>query len=204
MEDIGIQAGAGGASNSTLVAGGAIGSDGQTTAASAELTRERPNYFTYKELTQYFLYDGNWKYLFATSACWFLLDFAFYGLGINSPRQLAAIWASHPAEPSESLVAGWQDAFDLQTNLYTKLFRDAKQYIITISTGSLLGSVILIYLIDKMRRKTWLIVSFLILAITFAITAATLRAVEFRGQHWLTVTLYIIFQFFFNLGEFPG
>ncbi|KAH0556496.1 hypothetical protein GP486_005607 [Trichoglossum hirsutum] len=179
-------------------AGGAPG--GAVAAGNAALERERPNYFTREELNQYFLRDGSWRYLFATSACWFLLDFAFYGLGINSPRQLAAIWASPPAQPQKSPVAGWQDAFDPETNLYTKLFHDAKQYVITISIGSLLGSFILIYLIDKIRRKAWLVISFLILAIAFAITAATLRAVEFHGPHWLTVALYMVCQFFFNLG----
>ncbi|KAF7718621.1 Repressible high-affinity phosphate permease [Penicillium ucsense] len=37
--------------------------------------------------------EGNWRYLAATSLCWFLLDFCFYALGINSPRPLAALWA---------------------------------------------------------------------------------------------------------------
>jgi PHS family inorganic phosphate transporter-like MFS transporter len=40
-----------------------------------------------------FLWDeGNLRYLFATSSCWFLLDFTFCGLGINNPRVIAAIW----------------------------------------------------------------------------------------------------------------
>jgi PHS family inorganic phosphate transporter-like MFS transporter len=58
------------------------------------------NYFTREELEQYFINEGNWMWLAATSACWFLLDFAFYGLGIDNPRRIAAIvscWGIHPS-----------------------------------------------------------------------------------------------------------
>ena len=74
---------------------------------------------------------------------------------------------------------------------------------ITILIGSLAGSVLLICLIDKIRRKTLLVVLFLILAGGFAITAATLNVAEFiPGKHWLTVVLYSLSQFLFNFGRF--
>ncbi|KAJ6093412.1 major facilitator superfamily domain-containing protein [Penicillium sp. IBT 16267x] len=44
---------------------------------------------------EFFIGQGNIRYLAATSICWFILDFCFYALGINSPRPLAALWASH-------------------------------------------------------------------------------------------------------------
>jgi hypothetical protein len=53
---------------------------------------EPPNYFTYDKLRQYFIVEGNWIWLAATSNCWFLLDFAFCGLGIDNPRRIAAVW----------------------------------------------------------------------------------------------------------------
>lgn len=161
---------------------------------------EPPNYFTYRELREYFWVEGNWRYLVATSMCWFLLDFAFYGLGINSPIKLAAIWASAQSStttPSED----WQNPYVVNgKQIYNVLFENAKQYIITISTGSILGSVALILLIDKIPRIKWLIGSFIILALFFMITAATLSTVEFTPTHSLTIVFYTICQFFFNFG----
>jgi len=42
--------------------------------------------FSKADLYEYFIEQGSWRFLAGTSTCWFLLDFAFYGLGINSPR----------------------------------------------------------------------------------------------------------------------
>lgn len=40
--------------------------------------------------------DDNWKLLGAASMCWFLLDFAYYGIGLNSPNTLSMIWQDNP------------------------------------------------------------------------------------------------------------
>ena len=171
----------------------------QAVTAGGRAGNGPPDYFTYQELKNYFWDEGNWLYLLSTSMCWFLLDFAFYGLGINNPRLLAAIWASTNPEPTH--LEDWQNPFDPSSNMYYELFDNARQYIITISIGSMLGSIALIILIDKFRRNTWLTWSFITLAIVFTITAATLKAVEFQPAHPLTVVLYIICQFLFNLGK---
>ncbi|KAJ5175440.1 major facilitator superfamily domain-containing protein [Penicillium canariense] len=52
----------------------------------------------------FFIHQGNIRYLAATSICWFLLDFCFYGLGINSPRPLAALWASQMPNVTTTVV----------------------------------------------------------------------------------------------------
>lgn len=109
---------------------------------------QTPNYFTAKELHQYFIREGNWTWLAATSACWFLLDFAFYGLGIDSPRRIAAIWApSYPSNAdfqsniqnwpsgfqignsttvySNASIPDWENPFDVGTNIYRELYGNA-------------------------------------------------------------------------------
>lgn len=159
-----------------------------------------PDYFTYEELKRYFWDQSNWLYLFSTSVCWFLLDFAFFGLGINNPRLIAAIWA--PTYPASTDLKDWQNPFDPSANMYYELFDNARQYIITISIGSMLGSIALIISINKFRRNRWLAGSFLALALFFIITAATLSTVEFQPAHPLTIALYIICHFLFNVGKF--
>ena len=72
----------------------------------------------------------------------------------------------------------------------------------TISLGSLVGSLFMIASINKLPRKGWLIASFLILAVLFMIMGASLRAWEFQRSHWGAVAFYIACQFFFNFGEF--
>lgn len=191
---------------------------------------EKPNYFTWPKVKEFLFTEGNWRYLIATSMCWFLLDFAFYGLAINNPRQLAAIWAAtspsnsarlydwrNATRPSycqptdlqnvtlssnSSQPYDWQNPFNPGSDMYWELFDNAKQYIITISSGSMVGSIVLIFAINRIRRKTWLIISFWILAGFLAITAATLRTVEFWPSHPTTIALYIVCQFFFNFGAF--
>jgi PHS family inorganic phosphate transporter-like MFS transporter len=175
---------------------------------------------------QHFFEDGNWRYLFATSMCWFFLDFAFYALGINNPRQISAIWDDYLPLPernstrydwpstlliginnptfSNETVPDWQNPFDPNTNIYHELFDSAKQYILTISCGSLVGSVLVLYYINNIPRKMWLVYSFLILALLFAVLGAFYKRAAFTESHWATVVFYILCQFFFNLGKFSA
>lgn len=203
----------------------------------------------------FFFVEGNIRYLAATSICWFLLDFCFYGLGINSPRPLAALWASQipnitvtsvlpaatttmtipfthtvtfngniynlttsilanippPTTTITSLVAATDSSFhvpDYQNiwnptkNMFTELSDNAKFYILTISITSLVGSGVLIWIIDFIPRKSWLVCSFLLLSIWFAILGGVLVATEFSEAHVANVVLYAFCQFLFNLGEF--
>ena len=42
-------------------------------------TRDQPAQFSYEDMKDYFWTQGHWRYLAATSICWALLDFVFYG-----------------------------------------------------------------------------------------------------------------------------
>jgi hypothetical protein len=46
-------------------------------------TVEEPIQFSLTDLRRFFIEEQNYKYLMGTSLCWFLLDFAFYGLGMG-------------------------------------------------------------------------------------------------------------------------
>lgn len=165
-----------------------------TPRASANIPNERTFY-------SYLFKEGNWRYLFATSFCWALLDFAFYGLGISSPRQLGQIW-DNTGPPRNTTLPYWENPFDSNTTLYWQLFNSAKEYVYTICFGSLAGSILLYFIIDYIPRKAFLVRSFLILSFLFIITATLIATVEFRRGHWATVVFYALCQFFFNLGEF--
>jgi PHS family inorganic phosphate transporter-like MFS transporter len=158
--------------------------------------------------------------------CWFSLDFAFYALGINNPRQISAIWDNYLPLPernntrydwpstlliginnptsSNETVPDWQNPFDPSTNIYHELFDSAKQYILTICCGSLVGSLLLLYYINNIPRKMWLVYSFLILALLFAVLGAFYKRAAFTESHWAIVVFYILCQLFFNLGTFSA
>lgn len=55
--------------------------------------------------------------------------------------------------------------------------------------------------IDYVPRKSLLMTTFMVLAVLFALVAGTLKIVEFHSQHIVTVILYILCQFVFNLGR---
>jgi PHS family inorganic phosphate transporter-like MFS transporter len=50
---------------------------------------EGPAQYTIRD---YFWRRGNWRYLLGTALSWFLLDFAFYGLGLTSPKAISKVW----------------------------------------------------------------------------------------------------------------
>lgn len=203
----------------------------------------------------FFIEKGNIRYLAATSICWLLLDFCFYALGINSPRPLAALWASQipnvtttttlPVATTNitipvthaisydgniynmttSIIAGYPPATTTVTNVIAatgssvkipdylnpwdgtssmleELNHNAKIYICTVSVASLVGSGLLIWLIDYIPRKMWLVWSFLLLGIWFAVLGGVLMATQFTPAHWVNVVLYAFCQLLFNLGKF--
>jgi MFS transporter, PHS family, inorganic phosphate transporter len=145
---------------------------------------QRWDHFSRTALFEYFWKQGNIKWLLATSLCWFLLDFAFYGLGTNNPRILAQIW---PSTVEESALS-----------IYEVLYQDSIRSIITISIGSLTGSIILIKIIDYIPRRSWLVWSFVGMTLLFAFVGVShFWAVN---PNSFSVILYILCQLLFNLG----
>lgn len=154
--------------------------------------------FSRSELVQYFWKEGNIKYLAGTCGSWFLFDFAFYGLGINNPRVLAQIWSSEPVPANEPKSPDW--ATDPNQSIYDTLKSGAIRSIITISIGSILGSLIIIKAINYIPRKAWLAWSFVGMAVLFAVIGGSYFRVAYSNLHALTITLYVLCQLLFNLG----
>lgn len=163
---------------------------------------QMPDPFSFAELRRFFWTEGNLKYLLGTSITWFLLDFAFYGLGINNPRVIAQIWASQPV--TNGTVAentpDWQNPSDPNESIYEVLKQDGIRSIITISVGSMLGSIILIKVINYIPRKAWLAWSFVGMAVLFAVVGGTYFKAANSDLHALTIVLYVLCQLLFNLG----
>jgi PHS family inorganic phosphate transporter-like MFS transporter len=181
--------------------GEAVGNDDEEDDDDEE--DKLPDPFSRSELIKFFITQGNIKYLMGTAFCWFLLDFAFYGLGINNPRVIAQIWSSQPV--SNATLADnspiWQNPTDSNLSIYETLKQDGIRSIITISVGSLIGSLIIIKLIDYVPRKAWLVWSYVGLTVLFAIAGGSYLVAANSDLHALTIVFYALCQLLFNLGE---
>jgi PHS family inorganic phosphate transporter-like MFS transporter len=149
--------------------------------------------------------SGNWPLLFGTCSCWFLLDLAFYGLGINSSQTLALIWASVKADETVGMSPPppWNpDPTRPNDTIYEVLVQNSKKSIYTVSVGSLFGSILLLLIINRVPRKQFLAFSFLGLAAFLLATGITLLKVFGTKGRTVTLVLYGLCQLFFNLGKF--
>lgn len=166
-----------------------------------------PRQFSRDDIYDYFLMQGNWRYLLGTSACWFLVDFAFFGLGIGSPRTLAKIWTP-PGRAIRQNVPTWVidpsmppiNSTSLNPSVFDVLEQQAKQSIITVSIGSLLGSILFIKFVDYIPRKQFLLWSFLWLAVLFTITGGSFFGLFQTNLYAITIVLIALCYFSFNFG----
>ncbi|KAF2105049.1 MFS general substrate transporter [Rhizodiscina lignyota] len=156
----------------------------RSSASSSQEVPPLPEQFTRRGLWNYFIVEGNWRYLMGTSICWFLLDVTFFGLGMNNPKTLASIWESNIDS----------------SNIRSLLISNVKQSLITVSIGSILGTLALIVVINKISRRKLLIYSFLALAGLFCLTGTSFEAARHHPAHILTIVLCGICEFVFNFG----
>jgi MFS transporter, PHS family, inorganic phosphate transporter len=92
--------------------------------------RRRRNAITLRKFRGYL-----WK-LAVTASTWFLLDFAFYGLGFNSAQTMAKVW-----EGSLPLAAQPQPIYSIPT-------QDNVHSLLTSSTGAIVGALTLVITIE--------------------------------------------------------
>ncbi|KAL7310540.1 hypothetical protein PS15m_010028 [Mucor circinelloides] len=105
------------------------------------------------EFRAYFGQWKNFKVLLGTALSWFLLDVAFYGLGLNNSAILAAIGYAKKPTPFETLWAN-----------------TVGQIIIT-CLGSVPGYYITVFTIEKLGRRTIQLMGFAVTTVLFAILA---------------------------------
>jgi PHS family inorganic phosphate transporter-like MFS transporter len=182
-----------------------------TTTGFSNSEAEIPLQFSRKDLHCYLIKQGNWRYLAGTSTCWFLLDFAFFGLGMGNPRTLAKIWSvwDHssdiPTPPSWNTnpTFGLLDPPTLKWNvtIYDVLESNATQSIETVSIASILGGLLFIVAVNYIPHRRWLVWSFVSLAIMLILTGGTFEAVFHTRFHIVTVVLVAVCHFLFNFGK---
>jgi len=167
-------------------------------------------------------YKGIWQYTFSkktriwwhltlVSALWFIMDIAWYGLSMESPSALSTLWHD-PSRPlitpraSSSLLDTCPDSDDWRTDpghpsISRVLQANAIRSMLIVSIGSILGNIALLFLIDRFRRRLILLVTFVLLALLFAITGGTLLAAARRGENHVHATVFFgIMHFFFTVG----
>lgn len=124
---------------------------------------------------------GKWKYgkiLLGTAGSWFLLDVAFYGVGLNNSTILQAI------------------GYGKGTNMYEFLYNIAVGNIILVCAGAIPGYWVTVALVDTVGRKPIQLMGFVILTILFCIMGFAYHKIGTSGL----LACYVLAQFFFNFG----
>jgi len=136
-----------------------------------------------------FLGSKHGPMLLATSACWGLLDLAYYGLGLDNPDLLKKIWSS---EPEGAKSKGGPIYLQLENN-FTRALR-------TTGPASVTGCFLILLLINRVPRVRFMVCIFIVLAVVFAILGGSLFDVYETNHHDVTVVFYAIALFLINLG----
>ncbi|KAI8384479.1 major facilitator superfamily domain-containing protein [Radiomyces spectabilis] len=133
---------------------------------------------------EFFAYFRQWKYgkvLLGTCLSWFLLDIAFYGLGLNNAYVLNAIGFSNKSTPFDTLWAN-----------------TVGQLIIT-CLGSVPGYYLTVFFIERMGRRPIQIMGFAMCTILFTILSAAYY--QLRDQALPAfITIFTLAQLFQNFG----
>jgi PHS family inorganic phosphate transporter-like MFS transporter len=129
----------------------------------------------------FFRYYGKWKngkILLGTAGSWFVLDVAFYGLGLNNTTVLTAI----------GYVGGG--------NVYDKLYKAAAGYAILTCAGAIPGYWVTVATIDTVGRRPIQMLGFVCLTILFMVWGFDFNNLSANAQF----AIYVLAQFFFNFG----
>jgi PHS family inorganic phosphate transporter-like MFS transporter len=157
---------------------------------------EAPTEYTIKD---YFWNQGNWRSLLGTALTWFLLDFAFFGLGLSSPKAISQIWYNGVHLPSANPPT-WDVTYAKSSNpdavIFDILTTSAWHSVVVVSVGAMIGSIALIVAIDHFNRKRLQWMMFIVLGFLFIITGGT----YYVGNNGVTITLYILCQICFYFG----
>ncbi|KAF2668632.1 phosphate transporter [Microthyrium microscopicum] len=157
--------------------------------------------FSRADLYRFFIEEENYKYLVGTSACWFLLDFAFFGLGMGNPRTLAKLFANKPVPESYKQNPSWNvDAWHPENTIFDVLSKTAFQSLYVVSISSLAGSIFFIFFVNRFSRRKWLIWSFGILSILFIVAGATWKPLFEKKGRFFSIVLIALCHFAFNAG----
>jgi MFS transporter, PHS family, inorganic phosphate transporter len=150
-----------------------------------------------------YLSEGAWKRVAGVSLCWFIVDVGYYGLGLNSQRVISRLWKADSTPPPEELFDWVTDLVDpSHATIFQVLWRNSARNMITVSTGSIAGSIAIIAIINFVPRRKFMAITFGFLAVIFIIFASTLFSSNvYQGHRYrFTVFMYAFIQFLFNVG----
>jgi MFS transporter, PHS family, inorganic phosphate transporter len=150
---------------------------------------------------QYFWIEGHGRWLAATAIAWWALDIAFYALSLNSPQMVSKLWYQAPKNPTD--IAVWNADFDVvdqDRQIYTILKTNSWHALVVTSSGALIGGLAMIYAIEHVNRRKFLIFSFVALGVLFLITGPVYVYTVFTDQHGVIIVLYILCELIFYFG----
>ena len=146
----------------------------------------------YTGLKSYLRKDGNWIHLTGTLTTWFLLDISFYGLGMSSPANIQRIFNDQTSATT---------AKDTTSSVYSILMGNAWHSLLVVSLPAVTGGLAMIFAVQRYKPVKLQSFFFVILAILFFIIGGLFDTfLDVKGAHWALMALYMLCQFFFNLG----
>jgi MFS transporter, PHS family, inorganic phosphate transporter len=111
------------------------------------------------------------------------------------------LWTSNSRESIETVPSWNPDATEPGSSIVRALEENAKYNVLTVGIASIIGSLLLILIIDYVPRKQFLTLTFLILAPLFWITGASFFKVVYTPNHAATVVMVALCHFVINLGK---
>ncbi|GMM47577.1 phosphate transporter [Pichia kluyveri] len=147
-------------------------------ASSQQVEDLTPPKASFKDFCHHF---GQWKYgkiLLGTAGSWFMLDVAYYGLGLNTASILESI------------------GFAKNDNIYESLYHQAAGNLILVCAGTIPGYWFTVATVDTIGRKPIQIMGFIILTALFCAIGFGYDKIGSGGR----LGLYIVAQFFQNFG----
>ena len=150
------------------------------------------------DILQYFWKEGNWRTLLATSLCWLLLDFGFYGIGLSNPQSLARIWGHGSLKINGSRPI-WKTNDDPNASVYAMFMNTSVQALVILNVGSVAGGLLLIFFADRLNRVSLQKYGFLFVAALFIALGTMLLTGKENSD--VTIALHVISQFAFNFGR---
>lgn len=146
--------------------------------------------------------------LLLVMAIWALADAGFYGMSLDDYTVLASLASQSSAKsiPKPDQACGndfgWITAREGQgATIYHLLERSFIRSLELVAIAAVAGSVVAIVLVQRFRRRYALVTTFVLAAIIFAATGATLYLSAKEGQrHIAAMVLYAILQFVLNVG----
>jgi PHS family inorganic phosphate transporter-like MFS transporter len=133
---------------------------------------------SFRDFMSYYSKWKNGRILLGAAGSWFVLDVAFYGLGLNSSTVLGAI------------------GYTSGENVYKILYNVAAGNIILVCAGSIPGYWTTVALVDTVGRKPIQMLGFVALTILFLVWGFDYDNIAAGPM----LGIYVLAQFFFNFG----